>query len=205
MQTNLKYCAQHYLNQWIVYEQALHSRLSDGNSVELLPALDDAVKFFQVARNLPRKFDVGQGQERYEPLLREFTRLPKAPVAESDYVGMVSQFQESIGAHYGGRNLVSLASKLLWLRYRDPFIIYDSRVRHALRAASDDYGRFAQKWLAEFDLFESKIEDACALLPGLIDFFFPNATVEAEDISPITSKQWFHRRVFDIYLWHEGG
>ena len=205
MQPNLKYSSQHYLSQWINDERGLYERLRSDDSSQILAALGDAVKYFQVARNLPTKFDLGQGQERYEPLLQEFRKLPRKSVAGNDFVVRVDQFQRSIGAHYGGRNLISLASKLLWLRYRDPFIIYDSRVRNALGATSEDYREYTRKWLEGFDVFSSGIASACNSLPRVLDYLFAEPTGIEEDVVAITSKQWFHRRVFDIYLWHEGG
>ena len=205
MHPNMEYCALHYLHQWITDERSLREALTNGDSAQVLHALSVAVKFFQVARNLPRKYDVDRGQKRYEPLLHEFQKLPSAHDFEYDYVDQVDQFQKHIGAQYGGRSLISLSSKLLWLRYRDPFIIYDSRVRKALGVASADYGEFASKWLKCFEAHRSRIVSVCNTLPSILRYLAAQSADMEEEVGTVISKPWFHRRVLDIYLWHEGG
>lgn len=135
MKTNLEYCAQHYLQQWIANEKHLHAELNGDGPSGVLAGLSKAVTYFQVARTLPRKYDVDQGLRRYEPLLQAFHELPQSSTYDNDFVELVDRFQRRIGSSYGRRNLISISSKLLWLRFRDPFIIYDSRVRSALKLA----------------------------------------------------------------------
>ncbi len=203
-QLNIESCAPHYLRQWMIGERFLHAELNSHDTTRVFHALGNAAKFFGVARTLLRKYDVERGQKRYEPLLRAFQELPRASVFGDDFVDLVDQFQKRIGSLYGGKNLVSLSSKLLWLRYRDPFIIYDSRVRAALRASSADYREFAHRWLKRFEISQSQIIRVCRGLPS-VNYPFAQTEDTREEVVTICSKPWFHRGVFDIYLWHEGG
>ncbi len=205
MQMNLEYCAQHYLRQWIVDERDLHSALNSDIPDEILRGLKDAVKFFKVARTLPRKYDVERGRRRYEPLLNAFREFHGDSFVEGDFVERVEEFQRLIGSQYGGRNLVSLSSKLLWLRHRNPFIIYDSRVRKALGVSSVDYAKFVDKWLSSFEGFKPQIMAICKRLPSVPNYLFAQTEDIQQEVATVYSKPWFHRRVFDIYLWHLGG
>ena len=168
--------------------------------------MSDAVRFFIVARNLPRKYDVEIGLRRYEPLLNIFQSFTAYRSPSSvDFIDHVDQFLKKLSSLYGKRNLMSLSSKLLWLRYRDPFIIYDSRVRTAIGVRPGNYSEFVKAWLSHYQHLESEIADVCRSLPSLLHYFFPFTSDEEQVAQAICSESWFHRRVFDIYLWHMGG
>ena len=64
---------------------------------------------------------------------------------------------------------------------------------------------FSRRWLEEFANYKSGIAAACESLLGVLDYIVPKTANVKEDVTAISSKDWFHRRVFDIYLWHEGG
>ena len=89
--------------------------------------------------------------------------------------------------------------------HRDPFIIFDSRVRNALGVASSSYPQFVERWLSGFEVHKSEIAYASDRLPHTA----AHLDAEAEDVGPeaaaVSAELWFHRRVFDIYLWHLGG
>ena len=206
MKPNLQYCAQHYLRQWMTAERPLHKALTSEDRETILQGLSDAVRFFMVARNLPKKYDVERGLRRYEPLLNTFqTFTTGLSPSSADFPDHVDQFQRMLSPLYGRRDLISIASKLLWLRYRDPFIIYDSRVRKAIGVHPGDYTEFVMTWLSHFQHLESEIAVVSRSLPNLLPYFLP-FTADAENVVHTTcSESWFHRRVFDIYLWHIGG
>ncbi len=203
---NLQYCAQHYLRQWMTEERSLHEALNSDDRETILQGLSDAVRFFKVARNLPMKYDVSSGLRRYEPLLNTFQifTTDRSP-SSADFVAHVDQFQRKLSSLYGRRDLISIASKLLWLRYRDPFIIYDSRVRNAIGVSPGDYPEFVTAWLCHFPHLESKIPEVCRSLPNLLPYFLPYSADAVQVVRTTCSESWFHRRVFDIYLWHIGG
>ena len=202
MQLSMEYCAEHYRRQWLTVERQLHFALNSRDADAVFSGLGDAVKFFMVARTLPRKYDVDRGAKRYEPLLHAFLQFHEQPLSQDHFVEHVDRFQRLIGSYYGGRSLISLSSKLLWLKHRDPFIIFDSRVRNALGVASSSYPQFVERWLSGFEVHKSEIAYASDRLPHTA----AHLDAEAEDVGPeaaaVSAELWFHRRVFDIYLWH---
>ena len=137
-----EYCSLYYLQQWLSGERRLHDALSGTDERSIREGLSDAVKSFRVARNLPRKYDADRGLKRYEPLLEVFLQLQKQEISESNFINVFDNFQSEISKKYGGKKLISLSSKLLWLRYRDPFIIYDSRARTSLEVTPGDYSEY---------------------------------------------------------------
>ena len=205
MQLSMEYCAEHYRRQWLTVERQLHFALNSRDADAVFSGLGDAVKFFMVARTLPRKYDVDRGAKRYEPLLHAFLQFHEQPLSQDHFVEHVDRFQRLIGSYYGGRSLISLSSKLLWLKHRDPFIIFDSRVRRALDVASSGYRQFAEKWLSGFEVHKSEIVEASSRLPRALG----DLDAQAEDLgleaATVSSELWFQQRVFDIYLWHLGG
>lgn len=206
MKTNLEYCSLHYLRQWLDNERHLHTALNSDDVGIIERGISDAVRFFMVARNLPRKFDVEKGLTRYEPLLYAFLSIRKTDVTEANYIEVIDHFKSAISEVYGGKSLISLSSKLLWLRYQDPFIIYDSRVRSTLKVPSGNYSLYAKEWLESFSKDRSEIATICGNLPVIsryIEFEFDEADVR--ETKEISDRQWFHKRVFDIYLWHLAG
>ncbi|MGB6340900.1 MAG: hypothetical protein WBF32_14095 [Candidatus Aminicenantaceae bacterium] len=206
MKPNLQYCAQHYLRQWMTEERPLHEALNSEDRETILQGLSDAVRFFKVARNLPKKYDVGRGLRRYEPLLNIFQTFTtgRSP-SSADFADHVDQFQRKLSSLYGRRDLISIASKLLWLRYRDPFIIYDSRVRSAIGVSPGDYPEFVMAWLSHFQHLESEIAVVRRSLPNLLPYFLADTADTEQVVHAACSESWFHQRVFDIYLWHIGG
>jgi hypothetical protein len=204
--TNFEYCSLHYLRQWLHHEKPLHTALNSDNTEIIHRGLTDAVKFFIIARNLPRKYDVDRGLQRYKPLLDAFLANSNSTVTENNYHSILNQFQAAIRESYGGKNLISLSSKLLWLRYQDPFIIYDSRVRSSLKVPPGDYVHYAKEWLKSYGTVQEVIVNTCSDLPRIQRYVDPDITeYDLPEINDISAQPWFHKRVFDIYLWHIAG
>jgi hypothetical protein len=188
----------------------LHAALSVDSVPEQMRGLQDALSFFMVARTLPRKYDVGEGAQRYRPLLDAFLEVEARSFVQDDFVKKVDALRKGIGARYGGRDLLSLSTKLLWLKHRDPFIIYDSRASKALGVTSSDYRDFTKKWEVGFLEHQSSIVAisgrlAELLQSGLVSYFLPVTDNLEHEAVRLCSQTWYHRRVFDIYLWHLGG
>jgi len=72
------------------------------------------------------------------------------------------------------QNLVSAASKFLWLRRRSPVVIYDGRAETCLKAMKAKpgatYASYRSAWRAEFPKYEMRIRLACC------DLRAPNKT-----------------------------
>jgi hypothetical protein len=71
--------------------------------------------------------------------------------------------------------------------------------------AAADYREFVNKWLKSFETYKSKIKNVCAALPEVTDYLVLRPEDVRQEVVAICSEQWFHQRVFDIYLWHIGG
>jgi hypothetical protein len=92
----------------------------------------------------------------------------------------------------------------LWLRLKQPIIIYDGNARRALGTADGDLSAFYMKWRAQYRQQRDKILGACKLLPKLDQFCIDPSLATPAYITAVTSTEWFQERVFDIYLWHTG-
>jgi hypothetical protein len=127
MAPSLEFCSLHYLNQWFYgdrSERSIRGPLLGDNEDEVLSAIHKAVGSFWVARTLHRKFDTGVGLKRYEPLLYVLKSIDRANSIQDSFVNTVEETREKISARYGGRDVLSLTTKLLWLLFQDPFIIF---------------------------------------------------------------------------------
>ncbi|HXI26161.1 MAG TPA: hypothetical protein VNG71_20075 [Pyrinomonadaceae bacterium] len=90
---------------------------------------------------------------------------------------------------------------------KDLIIIYDKRARKALGTKSGDiraYPIYYAKWLRQFELFYDEIDAACSSLHEVHEYSAPNAP-SSQEVQKLASQQWFKQRVFDVYLWEQGG
>jgi hypothetical protein len=203
MKYSQKFCCLNYLRQWFSDERDLYLSLNSSSEDIILTGITDAVSFFQVARNLPRRFDVDYGLRRYEPLLSAFLQFNQMDVSNSNFIQIMEHFVDALADAYGGDRLISLSSKLLWLRYREPFIIYDSRARNSLDTPYGDYPRFVSSWKNAFQLQRDDIANACEDILDNLEFVFFSPGIDyVEEANEVVSESWFHERVFDHYLWH---
>jgi len=138
------------------------------------------------------------------PALGILEALRSKRVSEASLGQVVQSLRHQIGAAYGGRDLLSAATKFLWLLHRDTAVIYDSRVRKALGSPYADYDAYLGRWRAGYARCEGAIRSACTSLPSkTVSLSCGNAVSEGE-IEDIAAQEWFRRRVFDIHLWRRG-
>jgi hypothetical protein len=109
---------------------------------------------------------------------------------------VVDRLRTDFGRSYGSRDLLSAATKLLWLRHRDVVVIFDGNARTALRARYGDYRDYLGKWFVEYRRLAGEIRVACGQ-------FWSEMGVEV-DADSGSADEWFRRRVLDIYLWRVG-
>jgi hypothetical protein len=120
----------------------------------------------------------------------------------------VNELARALKSKFGQFN-VSAASKLLWLSYRCPFIICDSRATKALKKkfghkhADTSYENFVDAWRDEFTNHKEKIEGAVNALPQGRPFMRAYKTSD-EDLLKMAHEPWFLERVFDVLLWDIG-
>ena len=99
---------------------------------------------------------------------------------------------------------MSLTTKFLWLKIRQPILIYDSRARDALRTSNGDLVGYYKKWQESFEKHKNHIEEACSCLPELHLYAVNQEVGTKKYIQKLSSESWFQERVFDIYLWSKG-
>ena len=126
-----EYCSLHYLNQWLTCDMGYCQVLANGNKNEKLAALKNTGGFYRVARNLPSEYDEKKGLSRYEPVLDIIDSL-KPIQFENNPVKEIRQIEKRISEKYGDRSVLSLTTKFLWIKIKQPILIYDSQARIAV-------------------------------------------------------------------------
>ena len=154
-----------------------------------------------MSRNAPLKYETVRGLQRFEPIVEIFETL----FFDSAHpVSFVNEVASSIAEQYGGRNVLSLTTKFLWLKYKNPIVIFDSQARKALGMSTSDYGAYYAKWQKEFEKYLSQIQLVSSALPKHHRYAMDQQQGTPEYISTVCNEQWFHERVFDNYLWQTG-
>lgn len=161
-----EYCSLHYLNQWLTYDMDYCQALANGNKSEKLTALKKAGGFYRVARNFPSEYDEKKGLARYEPVL-DIIDLLKPDQFENNPVKEILEIERRISEKYGNRSILSLSTKFLWIKIRQPILIYDSQARTALGTENGALDTFYEKWHIEFKVNQKEIVEACSKLPDM--------------------------------------
>jgi hypothetical protein len=195
-----EFCALRFLVQWEQGEKALHEQIAGNPS---LTQIRSALRYFQVARTF-KGLKSDEAAQAVADAFREVAgRSQLSP--EEKVSALASRFQE----RFKQFNL-SASSKLLWLKFKEPYVIYDSR---AVRALKDmgcklkdkiTYGEYCRHWREHYGQREAAIKKAASRLPEVKAFLPPWHRTEAE-LTQLAAQPWFLERVFDIYLWERGG
>jgi len=198
-----EYCSLEYLNQWFINDMGYCQALANGNKSEKLAALKSAGVVYKVARNLDSKYDEKKGLTRYEPVLDIIDPL-KSTQFENNPVKEILEIEKSLSEKYGNKSLLSLTTKFLWIKIKQPILIYDSRAKDALGTESGDLEDYYKKWREEFKANQKEIVDVCSKLPDMNKYAVNQEVGTKEYIREISNNTWFHERVFDNYLWNKG-
>jgi hypothetical protein len=116
-------------------------------------------------------------------------------VTHDTVLDAVAFLRKALGAAYGGRDLLSAATKFLWLMHKDAVIIFDSQVRIALSSPPGDYAKYVDLWHRRYLEAVPRVAQACK--SGKVQAVLGPHCADAD-------AEWFRRRVFDIYLWNTG-
>lgn len=198
-----EYCSLHYLNQWLTYDMGYCQALATGNKNEKLTTFKKAGGFYRVARNLPSEYDEKKGLARYEPVFDIIDPLTPNQF-ENNPVKQISEIERRISEKYGNISVLSLTTKFLWIKIKQPILIYDSQARNAVDTENGDLHAYYEKWREKFKANQREIVEACSKLPDMHKYAVNQEVGTKEYILEISAKTWFHERVFDIYLWHKG-
>jgi hypothetical protein len=192
--------ALYYAEVWTHKVRGFVDGLASTDPLRRLKAVCDAGGYFRISRSLKKAYDVDIGLPRLEPVLDALDRVLPESVTDATLHSVIGELRREIGRAYGGRDLLSAATKFLWLRHRDIAVIYDSQARLALGAPSGDYGDYLERWRSNYSRVKPRVVDACErLLRARQPEDLVNAEVDAHGAS-----EWFRRRVFDVYLWEKG-
>lgn len=198
-----EYCSLYYLNQWLTFDMGYCRALSNGNKSEKLTTLKNAGAFYRVARNLPLEHDEKIRLARYEPVLDIIDPL-KPNQFKNNPVKEIIKIERKISNKYGNKSVLSLTTKFLWIKIKQPILIFDSRARIALGTENGNLYAYYEEWRKEFKANQREIAEICSKLPNMNKYAVNQEVGTKEYIKEISDETWFHERVFDMYLWNKG-
>jgi hypothetical protein len=197
----LEFCALRFLLQWLGKEEQLHRALVSNPTDEHIRA---ALAYFQVSRNFKGLGNQPEKASLIRDLLVKTRTNPELTIEKK-----VEELAKTFKDRFKKCNL-SAASKLLWLSFRNPVIIYDQRAEKALskklncKPLDGSYSSYTEAWRRLYADYESEIGDAVTRLPrGRI--FMPKCLLTDEELLRTANEPWFKERVFDTFLWEVGG
>lgn len=197
-QHSFEYYALQYLLMWQQIDRPIHDSMQKGISHENVRMV---LSKYRVARSFK---DVAKIEKSGAILtaLNEMSDMESELPAERVKI-LVSKLSVPFG-----RNNLSAATKLLWFRYRHPFVILDSLAVATLKQLNPkfnplEYSEFEAVWRDEYNKCKDKIASAVARLPELQPFF-SKWHDSPTSIESTVCEPWFSERVFDVYLWETG-
>jgi len=201
---NFNYFALMYLNDWYWWDKPFSERIVGSDRNDSLAAFHEAAKYYKVTRN----FSDLENEKRLAAA-KALVLGVAGPINEQNVCETVKSLAAKFQEKYG-KNAVSAASKFLWLRFKSPVVIFDSRAIAWLRANkykvpySAGYDIYCEKWLLAFNDNERQIRKSCS---GLIKVKKYSMAAEESDekLEALVSQRWFMERVFDKYLWFNAG
>ena len=208
MEKTFEFCSLQYMNFWLSVDRECHVVLKDSvQSGNKLSLLQKAASFYRISRNLPKGREEAEGLPRFSFLQSIIDQQTSSELSVLGAVEMVKQVSAELSNKYWGapdrRNLLSAASKFLWLKIRDPIIIYDSQARLALNVPNGNYEHFYTAWIDSYTNHKEEIREISHKLKDQ-SLYFEEQPENISEIEEIISQEWFHRRVFDIWLWNKG-
>jgi hypothetical protein len=201
MKKSLEFCALRYLLLWTQKEKNINLQTNSIEADEIEIELRKGLNYFRISRN----FKNLDGKDKARIILDSIEKAgsKKSSTPEKNVVYLAHKFKDDFGQF----NL-SAASKLLWLKYQHPYIIYDSRAVVGLKTINSefldkDYTEFSRVWHTEYNKIKKDIVTAANKLPSL-HMYFSDFYGTPKSIKELVSKEWFLERIFDIYLWELG-
>lgn len=198
-----EYCSLQYLNQWLSRDKKYHEVLQSNNKAEKLIILKEAASFYRVARNFLKQGDVAIGLQRYEPVLEIIDNVT-ADDFQDNVEDKILEIRDSISRKYLDREVLSATTKFLWLKVRNPVIIYDNQARIAVGSKNGCIKEYYCKWNELYEKNSQNIKRTCDNLCELRKYTVNPQLASGSYIKEVSSQKWFKYRVFDIYLWNKG-
>ncbi|ELI5413155.1 hypothetical protein RRJ79_004541 [Vibrio parahaemolyticus] len=200
---NFYYFSMIYLSDWVYWDEPFVERLSDLDKCVRITGLHDAAKYYKVTRNFKKIAE----NVRFEKALDELELISRPTNAE-EAISAVNDLSTALMNIYG-KNAVSAASKFLWLKFKNPILIYDSRAFEWLKVRGyqisvGDYASYYDAWSRAYCAVESEIDMS---VKGLykVKEYSQAYNRDEQTIKSLTSERWFKERIFDKYLWFNAG
>jgi hypothetical protein len=206
MPLNFHYAAHTYLDNWVECDRYARSILDFGSDSPV--GIEQACKQIALVANIygiaPNFSKDSEKQAlRYSPVWTAVALIKNRPASEQDAKDCVGQLVEALKPIYG-LNLWSAASKLLWMRFGKPIVIYDSLAwkwmcnNGELSERDGSYSKFYDAWRMSFRKYENDVDSACSDLrkTDARRFLCPFDLKDVE-FEPLVSSDWFAERVFD--------
>lgn len=188
------YYAMRYLLLWHQSESAMVEGFASNPTATLRRVMHS----FRVARSFAGLADEQRAKFIVGAVLSMKSDLPAKNVS-----GLAKKFEKE----FERRNL-SAASKLLWIRHRSPYLVYDSRAlralkRYPLKVKSADYASYEMAWRSAYEKHKTEINksaDGLVSLQPYVKHWHPTK----DSLRRLVREPWFKERVFDIALWENG-
>jgi hypothetical protein len=193
----------HFIDKWFFSEKPFVLGLRHEDKEIRLETLNKFCSKFSVVRNLKR-LEKENTEGRLNPLLTilEIYKKKYRGIDQPDVSKIVSKLSEDIKGEYGTLN-ISLSSKILWMLYQSPIVIYDSEVKITLKSEGykikdGDYSQYLESWIDLYEKHKPDINKSCSLLVKSKLF---KESLYRKEKEELMMSDWFQPRVFDIYLW----
>jgi hypothetical protein len=195
-----EHCAMCYLDLWVQNEEELYDAVKADPSGGVLRL---AAAHFKISRNFP-----GLGKPEVQETLSELLGLHGRKASRRERPQQVVELANAFYRETGKHN-VSAASKLLWFRWRAPFVILDVRAKKALPLLGfpferGNYEDFCRAWRKAYKKHRDEVLKAALQLPRVYKFSAAASSKDKQYVRAICTREWFLERVFDNFLWQVG-
>jgi len=195
------YAALYYLNWWLKYDRCFCEAFEGTDKEEQRQTLVKAAAVYRVARNL--RIENDGKQPRLNRACEIIVKRNRSQFEGGSLVAGIEKVRDELCAVYKRKELLSLTTKFLWLRFKKPIIIYDRNARQALGTRMGDVSEFYCVWNREYARHRAEIGAVCSAHAELSRYSVDPA-IKSPDVASIVHTDWFQERVFDVWLWHDG-
>jgi hypothetical protein len=209
MSLNYHYAAHTYVDNWVVYDRKARKVLGFRIGYQPEPEqareqLIEVARIYGIARNF--RLELEGDNARLSPVWEALKEINE-PTSDEDAKECVNKLVELLKQTYKSE-LLSAASKFLWMRFGRPFIIYDSltskwidHIDHIECLSTRPYDNFYDAWRKKFEENQKKIIAACEeLLNANVTKFLCPTEAEEKEFEEAIKSPWFAERVFDFAI-----
>ena len=206
---NLRYAAYSCLNEYLRADKPCMDALnSEASPKAVCEAMSKMAAVYNINRTLWRN-----GEScRLEGARRLLMEVPR-PLTDPSVAEAVDRLSHDLGAAYPRQakgepdeakyapELLSAASKFLWMRFKDPIVMYDRFAWQWIQRAGQlhregSYADCLGAWRKSYADAEDEIVEVCAELVTIRRFTLAE-TMPEQEFRMLVGQTWFKQRVFD--------